>query len=474
MSLPNIIFILFVIFLAYFLAISFIYLALLTLAFTGSVKRLLEARFTDFNLLNSSYLTIPVSIVIPAYNEEMSIMDSIYSAINLTYPESEIIIVNDGSTDRTLKILIDEFELEPEDIFYPMEILTKKIRRTYRSQKYQNMWIIDKDNGGKADAVNAGVNLAKYRYIAIIDADSIFDERGVLRISRLINSDPAKLVAIGGQLRIANGLEVEKGRVVGKRLPRHLVAKFQIVEYLGSFLGNRVGWSELNSVLVISGGYGLWRKDIFVELGGMTTETTHEDIEFTFRLHEEMRRRKQPYQISFLPDPIVWTEVPDTWRSLFVQRRRWQRVVNEVAWRYRRMFFNPRYGTVGMLGMPYLVFFETLGPFIEIASYLTIAFAFIFGLLTLKLFLLFLLVSFGLTSITRIASVFVEQYSFRTYPLKNLPILFLLAIGENFGYHQYITVARLLSYIDFFRGKKTWEKIPRRGFSSEYTGRKSQ
>jgi len=464
-------FILFVIFLGYFLAINFIYLALLALAFIGSIKRLYEERFTDFELLNRSYLTLPVSIVIPAFNEEMSIMDSIYSAIDLIYPETEIIIVNDGSTDRTLNILTAEFHLEPEDIFYPKEILTKEVKRTYRSETFPNLWVIDKANGGKADAVNAGVNLAKYRYVAIIDADSIFHEKGVLRISRLINSDPAKLVAIGGQLRVANGLEVEKGKVISKRLPRRLVAKFQVVEYLGSFLGNRVGWSELNSVLVISGGYGLWRKDIFIELGGMTTETTHEDIEFTFRLHKELRRRKTPYQIGFLPDPIVWTEVPNTWRSIFVQRRRWQRVVNEVAWRYRSMFFNPRYGTVGMLGMPYLVIFETLGPLIEILSYIIVAFAFIVGLLSLKLFLLFLLVSFGLTSITRIASVFVEQYSFRTYKLRNLPILFILAIFENFGYHQFISVARLLSYIDFFRGKKTWEKIPRRGFSSDFSGK---
>lgn len=468
MNIATMIFYFYVFFLGYFLSINFLYLVLLILAFSGSVRRLFEAKFTDFELLTRSYLTIPVSLVIPAYNEDKTIINAAYSAINVIYPEFEVILINDGSTDETLKLLQEEFQLEAEDIFYRQELVTRKINRTYRSKRFPNLWVIDKENGGKADAVNAGVNLARYRYIVIADADSVFHKRGILKISRVINSDPARIVAVGGQLRVGNGLEINKGQILSKRLPRELVAKFQVVEYLGSFLGNRVGWSEINSVLVISGGYGMWRKDTFIGLGGMTSETTHEDIEFTFRIHEAYKREKIPYKIEFLPDPIVWTEVPDTWRGIFVQRRRWQRVVNEVAWKYRRMFFNPKYGSAGILGMPYLALFESLGPIVELLSYIFVAVAFIAGLLSLKLFLLFLLVSFGLTGIVRIASVFVEQYSFRTYPLRSLPQLFLLALFENLGYHQFITIARFIAFFDFLIGKKDWERIQRRGFIREY------
>jgi len=457
-------------FLVYFLAINFIYIWLLVLAFSGSVKRVVEAKYTNFQLIASSHLTVPISVIIPAYNEEVSILNAVYSSLGLHYPEYEVIVINDGSTDSTLKVLIDEFELTPEDMFYRIEIKTKPITGIFRSKRYPNLLVIDKENEGKAEAINAGVNLSRYRYIVMTDADSIFDHEGILRISRRVNIDPSHIVAVGGQLRIANGLKVEKGEIVSKRLPERLVTKFQVVEYLGSFLGNRVGWSEINSVLVISGGYGLWRKDVFIELGGMTSETTHEDIEFTFRLHEHYRKNKMHYRIEFLPDPIVFTEAPETWRGVFVQRRRWQRVVNEVAWKYRRMFLRPRYGTVGMIGVPYMVIFETFGPFFELGSYLLVTATFIAGLLPLNLLLTFLLVSFGLTSVVRIASVFIEQYSFRTYSIRSLPILFLLSLLENFGYHQYIAVARLYAFFDVLLGRKQWERIPRKGFETEKSG----
>lgn len=459
------IFILYAIFLTYFLSLNFFYLIFLILAFFGSVRRLYEERFTDFDLISRSYLTVPISIMVPAYNERLSIVNSIYSALKSNYPEFEIIVVNDGSTDNTLSVIDEEFGLEVKDIFYRQPIPTKKIRCIYRSKRFPNLWVIDKENGGKADAVNAGSNLSHYRYLMITDADSIFHPMGLLRLVSVVNLDPSLIVAIGGQIRIGNGLNVEKGTIVKKRFPQTLPARFQIVEYLGSFLGNRVGWSEINSVIVISGGFGMWRKDAFIELGGMTTETTHEDIEFTFRIHEYFRKRQIPYRIVFLPDPVVYTEVPNNWRGLFVQRRRWQRVVNEVFWRYRHMFFNPRYGSVGLVGMPYLLFYEILGPFVEFSSYAVVIFLFFIKAISLKLVLLFLLISFGLTAIVRIASVFVEQFSFRTYSIRSLPRLFLLALFENFGYHQFISVARIIALFDALKRRKTWERIERSGFS---------
>ncbi len=456
-------FVMYVLFLGYFLAINFFYLVLQVLSFLGSYHRIFEEMNTDFELLATSYLTIPVSIIMPAYNEELGIINSVYSAVSSDYPEFEVIIVNDGSTDKTIEVMEDEFDLEVQDIFYRQPLPTQDIQRVFRSKRFPSLWVLDKENGGKADALNAGANLAHYRYIVTSDADSIFDKEGLLRMIRIVNMDPAKIVGVGGQIRVGNGLTVEKGKVLKKRLPGGLVTNFQIIEYLGSFLGNRVGWSELNSVLVISGAFGLWRKDVMIELGGMTSETTHEDIEFTFRIHEHFRRKKIPYNIIFMPDPIVWTEVPTTWRGLFRQRGRWQRVVNEVMWIYRRMLLNPRYGVVGMAGMPYMLVFEIFGPIFEIISYIVVIVFFATGIINYQLLFLFLLVSFGLTMTVRIGGVFIEQYSFRTYSLRSLPRLFILALLENFGYHQYISIARIKALVDFLRGKKTWERIERKG-----------
>jgi cellulose synthase/poly-beta-1,6-N-acetylglucosamine synthase-like glycosyltransferase len=449
-------------FLSYFLSLNFVYLTLLFLAFTGSVRRLYERQYVNFSLLANSSLTIPVSVVIPAFNEELGVAEAVYSAVSSIYPEFEVILVNDGSTDRTLSVMRQEFELEAQAAFYRRPLPTRKIRQIYRSKRFSNLWVIDKDNGGKADALNAGINLARYRYVVTTDADSIFEPRGLLGMIRIVNDDPGRTVGMGGQIRVGNGLEINRGQVLKKRLPRRLVTNFQVVEYLGSFLGNRLGWSELNAVLVVAGAFGLWRRDAVIELGGMTSETTHEDIEFTFRIHEAFRRNRQPYRIVFLPDPIVWTEVPSSWRGLFGQRRRWQRVVGEVFWRYRRMFLNPRYGTVGMLGMPYLLIYEIAGPLIEIAGYVLIIWFLIAGALSLDLLLLFLLVSFGLTGVVRMAGVFVEQYSFHTYPLSVLPRLFFLALLEGLGYRQFVSLARTRALFD--RGNGRWERVERHGF----------
>lgn len=458
---------LYVFFLSYWLILSFNYIFFLIAGFRESVRRLYEGRNTDFNILRKSDLTIPISIILPAFEEELTIVDAVYSALSSEYPEFEVIVVNDGSKDGMMKLLKDEFKLGKDEVFYPQKIKTNHVRNIFRSENYPNLWVIDKHNGGKADSLNAGVNFAHYRYIVDADADSIFDPQGLLRLSRVINADPGKIIGVGGQIRVINGMSIEKGRVVEKKFPERLIERFQLVEYLGSFLGNRTGWSEVNSVLVLSGAFALWRKDVVLELGGFNTETTHEDTEFTFRAHEYFRRNKIPYHIVFLPDPIVWSQVPSYWGDLFKQRRRWQRHVSEVSWQYKKMLFRPTYGTVGSIGLPYLLFFETFGPLVELVSYMAVILLFFFGLISLNLFLLYLVVSFGLISVIRISSVFVEQYSFQTYYFGSLSKLFLLAIIENFGYRQYVTVARLLGYIDFLRGKKTWERVKRHKFSEQ-------
>jgi len=456
-------FILFTVSIVYFMTLNLFYLGLQILAFFGSVRRLREVKYMNFNVLSTSFLTPPISVIIPAYNEELGITDCVYSTIRSDYPEFEVLVVNDGSDDNMMSVLSDEFQLEVRDIFFRQSLPTADVRAVFQSTTWPNLWVIDKYNGGKADSLNAGVNLARYPYVVASDADSIFDPTGLLRIISVVNLDPEHAVGVGGQIRVGNGLQIEKGQVVGMRLPKGLLPKLQIVEYLGSFLGNRTGWSELNGVMVISGAFGLWKKDTVIELGGMTSETTHEDIEYTFRLHEHFRRRRLPYWVYFVPDPIVWTEVPTSWKDLFAQRKRWQRVVNEVVWRYRRMFMNPRYGLVGMVAMPYMLIYEIFGPMIEIASYLLVAILIILGLIDMRALLLFLLVSFGLTIVIRAGGMFVEQYSFRTFPMRAVFRLLSMAVVENLGYHQILSIARIIAFWEWIRGKKGWARIKRQG-----------
>lgn len=454
------------IFFIYFVSLNAIYLFLLGVAAKSAATRRQQARYTDFELLAGSFLTIPLSVVIPAYNEEVGILDCVRSAVKMTFPEIEVIVVNDGSTDATLRTMLEAFSMRPIDRFYNPRLATQPVKRVYRSDTHPHVWMIDKENGGKADAMNAGCNMAKYRFVCVTDGDSIFAKDGLLRLIRQVNVDPAKVVAIGGQVRVGNGITVKEGEVTKVGSPRGMIPTFQIPEYLASFLGNRTGWSHLNSVLVISGAFGMWRKDVVYELGGFSTETTHEDIEFTFRVHRHFLTKKKPYSIVFMPDPVVWTEVPASSKTLYGQRKRWQRVVDEVAWIYRDMMLRPRYGWLGMMGYPYLVIFEIFGPFMEVAAYAFTVYLLLLGTVSVNILIAFMTFSFGLNTLTTVSGLLVEQTLFKTYPLRTLPRLFVYAILLSFGYRQFVSLARIAAMPEFLLGRKTWRRVPRRGLAT--------
>jgi cellulose synthase/poly-beta-1,6-N-acetylglucosamine synthase-like glycosyltransferase len=448
--------------LGYFISLNAGYLTLVALSYLEAARAIRRARITDFKQLAASPLTVPVSVVVAAHNEERSVVDFVYSALKSKHPEFEVIVVDDGSTDDTVGVLQREFALETAESFRPAPIGThESVHRVYRSRQFPQLAVISKRNGGKADAVNTGVNLARFRFVFITDADSLLHPEALIRASRALNDDPGRVCGLGGQLRIKNGLRITKGEVVGQRLPSSLVTRFAMVEYLGAFLGNRLGWSRINGVPVLSGGFNMWRRDVLVGLGGMASDTTHEDIEFTVRAHEELRRRGEPYQLAYLPDPVVYTEVPGTWKDLYRQRKRWQRVLYEVVWKFRKMWFNPRYGTVGLVTMPYLLVYEAIGPWVEVASYIVVGVLFALGFLDLQLLLLFLLLSWGLMAVIRILSIFLDVHFFDPFPPRAIVNLLFLALLEGAVYRPVVLVARLHALIEFLVGHKGWEKMAR-------------
>jgi len=452
--------------LGYFLVLNSLYLAI-TIGALVQLDRQRSYRFIDFDRLSASDATLPVSVVIPAYNESAILGDALVALLASNYREFEVIVVNDGSTDDTRERAIADFEMEPHDVFYPTPLQTARVRGTYRSRRHPNLWLIDKENAGGADAVNAGLNLARYPFIVHIDADCLVEPETLMRLMRPLNFAPDEVVVVGATLRVANGLEVKHGRIVSEALPRRLVERFQVIEYLSSFVLNRLGWGALNAMPVISGACGAWPKRVLMELGGFSTRDTHCDIEATIHAHAMLRRAGARYRIVNVPEATVWTQVPMSWRDLKVQRKRWQRVVYEMLWNYRSLILNPRYGYFGTLCMPYLLLYEGIGAFVETSAYVFVALLGVLGTLSVQALLLFLFFSFGLTAIVRLLSLLADILYFRVYPRRSLATLALLALLEAPIYHVAVLPYRMLAFFEFLRGQRTHEKMVRTAIASQ-------
>src|SRR5262245_38348644 len=321
--------------------------------------------FSPLDEVYASPFTPPVSIILPAYNEEAGVVASVHSLPDLRYPRHEVIVVNDGSTDGTIDRLREAFELVPVREALHTRIAAAPVRGAFVSRIHPNLWVLDKENGGKADALNAGINAATHAYFCAIDADAVLEQDSLLRIVLPFVDDPELVAAAGGIVRVANGAVIESGRLVDFRLPRSHVARFQILEYYRAFLIGRLGFDSLNGVLIISGAFGLFKRELVEAVGGYAHNTVGEDAELVARLHGYLRQQGERFRIRWVPDPVCWTEAPSDVRMLSRQRRRWQRGLGETLWRHRRQIFNPRAGAFGMFTLPYFLFFELLGAVIE-------------------------------------------------------------------------------------------------------------
>jgi cellulose synthase/poly-beta-1,6-N-acetylglucosamine synthase-like glycosyltransferase len=454
----------------YFVVLNGLYLFLTALAWRDMGSELRARRYLGLDEVFRSPLTPGVSVLVPAFNEQAVIVESVRALLALRYPRHEVVVVNDGSTDGTISLLKTAFDLAPVRVAVRDGIPTAPVRGTYVSRSHPGLLVVDKENGGRSDALNAGVNAARNPYVCAIDADSLLEPDALLKVSKPILDDPQLLAATGGTIRIVNGCRVDHGRVVEVLVPRSRLATIQVLEYFRAFLVARVGWSRLNALGVISGAFGLFHRSLVEAVGGYWTETVGEDFELTIRLHRHLRERGEPYRIAFVSDPVCWTEVPEQLATLGRQRRRWQRGLWEGLRRHRRMIGNPRYGIVGVVAMPYFLLFEFLSPFFVLVGLLVTVLLWFLGALSTFYFVAFLLVSIGLGLLLTTAALALEEFSYHRYRRRrDIVRLLAYAVLENVGYHQLHDVWRAIGYVDIARGKSGWGAQQRRGFATRRT-----
>ena len=450
----------------YFVLLNGTYLWMTLLAF-GSLQRYARRMSSvDTGELMSAAGLPPVTLIAPAYNEEPTCVEATRSLLTLRYPSYEMILVNDGSSDGTLARMTEAFNLEPAARAPVSTIETGAVRGVYKSRIHPNLWVIDKENGGKADALNAGINYCRSPLFCAMDADSLLEPEALTRIVRSFLED-ASTIAAGGVIRIVNDCKVRSGVVEEVRLPKRFLARIQVLEYLRSFLAGRMGWDALDSTLIISGAFGMFSRSHVVAVGGYLHDTVGEDMELVVRLHRHCRERGEKYSVAFVPDPVAWTECPEDMKTLGRQRDRWQRGLMESMWHNRVMILNPKYGRIGMLAAPYYFFLEVLGPIIESLGYVTFIVAVLLGRASGPYMIAFLAVAFALGISLSFAAIALEELSFRRYPrLRDLATLLVVAIAENVGYRQISIWWRLRGMISKVRGATAWGAMERKGFAS--------
>jgi cellulose synthase/poly-beta-1,6-N-acetylglucosamine synthase-like glycosyltransferase len=448
-------------FLVYFAILNCGYLFLNGIALVGLKRQMDRQVFSDHPRVYTA-LKPPISMLVPAYDEAATIAASVRSMLQLTYDQFEIIVVNDGSRDGTLEELHREFKLVPFPEAYRNSIQTKPILGIYYSTVHRNLRVIDKENGGKADSLNAGINAARYPLFCAVDADSILQRNSLDLIAEPFIEDD-RTIAAGGTIRILNGCKAKDGFLVSVGLPNNPLALMQIVEYLRAFLFGRLGWSPLNAMLVISGAFGLFRKSSVIEAGGYRTDTVGEDMELVMRLHRMHRQKRIPYRIVFISNPICWTEAPESLHVLGNQRRRWQRGLSECLWLNIGLLFSRNGGWVGWLAFPFTFTFEWIGVILELSGYVFMAAGFWLGVVSGPMLLAFTIVAILLGILLSVSSLLLEEMSFHLYPrYRQLAVLLAMSILENFGYRQLTLVWRFQGMLQWlFRTKGQWGKMHR-------------
>ncbi len=448
-------------FLLYFITMTAGYLCLNAVAFRV-VSSSMHYKNVDEGVSLYTGFELPITLLVPAYNEEATIADSIHSLLQLSYPEFEIVVVNDGATDATLDVLIKEFSLQAIPEAYRIQIPTQPIKTIYRSTRYHNLRVVDKHNGGKADALNAGINCARYPLFCGMDADTILPRDSLFRIVRPFLEDQ-RTVAVGGIVRIINGCEVREGNLVRTALPKNWLALLQVNEYLRAFLFGRMGWESANGILIISGAFGLFHKGAVISVGGYRHKSIGEDMELVVRMHRVFSAQRRPYRIHFIPDPICWTEAPEDFKTLKNQRVRWQRGLAESLWMNRGLLFARNSGVAGWLAFPFMLFFEMLGPLVELAGLIFMVIAYFSGLMKFHTVAAFLILVIGLGLLLSCVALLLEELSYRIYRRpSDLLKLFLALVVENFGYRQLNNYWRLLGLLRWlFRTESKWGVMKR-------------
>ncbi|MFI5344894.1 MAG: glycosyltransferase family 2 protein [Elusimicrobiota bacterium] len=458
----------------YFFLLNGVYILLSLIAFREVYHHLLRSIYGGYEQISRSPLTPAISVVVPAFNEEVSLALTVGNLLHLDYMRHEVIVINDGSTDRTLEQLRTAFHLEPADDRSQGRLKYKPVRGVYRSRRHHNLLVIDKENGGKADALNAGLDYATHPYFCSIDADVILETDALQRVVQPIVESTQRVVAVGGIIRVANGCLVEKGRVAEVRMTSNPLVLFQIIEYFRSFLCGRTGFSRLNCLMIISGAFGTFERDLVLDLGGYRADTVGEDMDLITRLHAHLREQGiHDYAVRFVPDPVCWTEVPTSLRVLARQRRRWQRGLLEVLSDSGKMFFNPLYGVIGMFGYPFFWLFEGWGVLLELIGYIVFILLWLHGAIQSEFVIAFFFVAFLCGTTLSLCGILLGEMTPRSYPkVSHWFMMLAFALIENLGYRQMSSLLRLLGIWDYLNGRHgNWGRMEREGLLVE--GRKA-
>jgi len=421
----------------------------------------------DFEMLKMSSLAPKVSLIAPAHNEGVTIIENVKSMLALQYPSLDIIIVNDGSTDDTIEKLKLTYRLKKIDLKTTGEIKTERVKAVYHSEIIHShrLIVVDKENGGKADALNAGINIANTNLVACIDVDCVLEPDAILKMVKPFLMDK-KVIATGGVIRISNASKVKSGKLVKARIPNRLIEKFQFLEYLRAFLIGRMGWSKMNGLLIISGAFGLLRRDLVVKCGGYMRGTVGEDMELIVRMRKWMHQNDQEYRMEYIPEPLCWTEVPGNLKILGRQRNRWTRGLIDTLILHKDMALNKKYGLIGMLSYPYWLLLEWLAPILEVLGLIYMVFLFwndrldwmYSGSLLLLVYAFAVMISF-------FALLLDEQTTFQYSDPNDLKHLVLTALLEPLLYHPLIIFWAIRGNIDYWRGNRSWGAMQRQGFS---------
>ncbi len=456
----------------------FIYSVLLLLSYLliagysiGEMKHyLFKNSFTDYNLLASSEYAPAISILAPAYNEGANIIENVRSLLAVHYNNMELIVINDGSKDDTLEKLIGAYDMEITPFAGDAKIKTEAIRGFYKSKNplYHKLIVIDKENGGKADALNAGINVSDKKYIVCIDVDCILEQDALLKLIKpFLEQTDRKMIATGGVIRIANSCEISNGKLVRVHLPKKFLPRVQALEYIRAFLLGRMAWSRLDGLLIISGAFGAFDREIAIKAGGYNRNTVGEDMEIIVRMRRYMHENGIPYKVAYIPDPLCWTEAPASYKILGRQRNRWTRGTIETLQLHKKMFFNPRYKILGMLSYPYWFFFEFLAPVIEFIGFISFLFFAIFGVLDWHRVAILFVFIFSFGFLYSVFAILMEVLTYNQYKKRSeIFKLILTAFMEPILFHPFVVWSAVRGDIDFLRKKKSWGVMTRQGFDT--------
>lgn len=457
----------FILFFAVSVMVSYVILAAIS-AF--SLKAYLKRnRYVNYSALLALSNAAPrVSLIAPAYNEGRTIRENVLSLLAINYNNFDVIVVNDGSKDDSIPILIEAFDLVKTDLQYDQQIATKPIKAFYISSNptFSKLIVVDKENGGKADALNTGINISGNPYIVCIDVDCIMDKDVLLKLAKpFMEKSNVRIIGTGGVIRIANSCEIKSGRLIKVNAPENMLARIQVLEYLRAFILGRMAWAQLDGLLLISGAFGMFDRDIVLKAGGYNTKTVGEDMELVVRMRRYMINNKLPYTLQYIPDPLCWTEAPETYTILRKQRSRWTRGTFETLWTHRSMLFNPKYRILGVLSFPYWLIYEYLAPLIEFSGFLVTIVLVGMGIISYTYFFLFLLLVYSFAVMFSIVAIYAEEATFKRYDtLKDLRMLVIAALLEPILFHPFTVYAAIRGNWEKLRGNTGWGNMTRKGF----------